>query len=214
MSLITYSAVIRDDTIIASIGELPNFSEKDIVKLAPATKSTEQKITGGYLISYVSTYTLTFVCVGQQSSDKQKCLTFLDSLSRRWYASFGPASTNATSHSMDGVMSENFGKLFEEFNKTPDQAEEINRTLSETEQLLTESMAKAIDRGNDLESISSRTEDLLSTSEEFRATATNLRWTMRCAWIKSWALWILFLIIIVYILLSWLCGGFRLKKCI
>jgi hypothetical protein len=49
----------------------------------------------------------------------------------------------------------------------------------ETQQILTESMAKALDRSIELDSISSKSKDLFSKSGEFRARATDLKWTMR-----------------------------------
>jgi vesicle-associated membrane protein 7 len=90
---------------------------------------------------------------------------------------------------------------------------ELAGQLDEVQQILTESTTKAFDRGAELESISSKTEELLSTSEEFRTLSTNLKWKMRCAWLKSWAGRILLVIVIIYLLLSWLCGGFKLQRC-
>jgi vesicle-associated membrane protein 7 len=74
-------------------------------------------------------------------------------------------------------------------------------------------MAKAFDRGSDLQAISSKSEDLLSTSEEFRAQATNLKWKMRCQYIKSWICWIVIILLIVYFLATRFCGGWMLGAC-
>ncbi|OHT12741.1 Vesicle-associated membrane protein 714 [Tritrichomonas foetus] len=214
MTTITYTAVLRGNVIISSYGDQSSISEKDIIKLSPKTPITEQKITSGKLYSYISTPVLTFVCVGPQSADKQRSITFLETLSRRWAASFGPISSSATSHSLDNVFLDNFKNLFDDFSKPIDKTEEINRQLAETEQLLTESVSKAIVRGNELENISSKSEELLSTSEEFRTTARNLKWKMRCSCISSWLSWALFVIVILYLILTWFCGGYRLQKCI
>jgi hypothetical protein len=54
----------------------------------------------------------------------------------------------------------------------------------------------------------------MSTSEEFRAQATNLRWKMRCEYFKSWIWHILAILALIYILVAWVCGGIRLKRCL
>lgn len=214
MSLLYFAGVIKGNIIIASYGDASSVSEKDIIKLLPSSQTSEQKITSGKLYSYLSTPILTFFGVSPSSVDKQRVLLFLDTLSRRWVGSFGPVSTNATSHSLDNVFSDNYATLFNDFNKPQSKTEEINRQLNETEQILTESVSKAIERGEGLDSLSTKSEQLLSTSEDFRTASTNLKRKMRCSYIKSWIFWILFIVLILYIVISWFCGSLLLKKCI
>lgn len=209
-----FAGVMKGNVIIASYGDASSVSEKDIVKLSPTSQIQEQKITSGKLYSYLSTPVLTFFSVSPSSVDKQRVLVFLDTLSRRWVGSYGPVSNSATTHSLDNIFSENFASLFNDFNKPQNKTDEINRQLNETEQILSESVSKAIERGEGLDSISSKSEQLLSTSEEFRTASTNLKRKMRCSYIKSWLFWILFIVLMIYILISWFCGGLLLKKCI
>lgn len=214
MTLLSFAGVIKGNIIIASYGDASSSSEKDILKLSPIDQTQEQKITSGKLYSYISTPSLTFFSISPSSVDKQRVMIFLDTLSRRWVGSFGPISSNATAHSLDGIFSDNFSALYNDFNKPPSKTDEITRQLNETEQILTESVSKALDRGEGLDSISTKSEQLLSTSEEFRAASTNLKRKMRCSYYKSWAFWILFIVIIIYIVISWFCGGLLLKKCV
>lgn len=214
MTLLYYVGVIKGNIIIASYGDSTSASEKDIIKLLPSSQTQEQKITSGKLYSYISTPVLTFFSVSPSSVDKQRVLIFLDTLSRRWVGSFGPVSANATLHSLDTLLLDNFASLFNDFNKPQSKTDEIHRQLNETEQILAESVSKAIDRGEELDSISTKSEQLLSTSEEFRTAATNLKWKMKCSYIKSWVFWIIICILIFYVIVSWFCGGFFLKKCI
>jgi vesicle-associated membrane protein 7 len=214
MGLLDYSAVIRGNVVIASFGELLGFSERELLRLVPEQSSQiDQKITSGRLVSFITTPGLVFVAVSQQPVDKQRPLTFLETLSRRWAAAYGPVSASAADHALDQVLASNFAALFNDYS-TPTKTAELARQLDETQQILTESMTKALDRGAELDSLSSKSEDLLLTSWEFRAEATNLKWTMRCAWIQSWAARILIVLVFVYFLLSWLCGGFKLQRCL
>jgi exonuclease I len=61
----------------------------------------------------------------------------------------------------------------------PDATAELARQLDETQQILTDSVAKVLDRSTELDSISSKSKDLLSKSGKFRAETTNLKWMMQ-----------------------------------
>lgn len=213
MTELLYCAVIRNRIIIAAYGDRNSVSENDIIKLLPNSNKTEQKITGGNVFSFLSTPGLTFASVGPQNSDKQRQLVFLDTLSRRWATSYGQISNNATMHSLDQVLANNFSQLFNEFSQPPNKTAEINRRLDETQQILSQSVSKALIRGGELSSLSAKSEEMMATSEEFRTQSANLHWKMRCSYIKSWALYIFLGILLFYFVLSRFCGGYKLSKC-
>jgi vesicle-associated membrane protein 7 len=212
-AVIEYAAVLRGQLVIASIGDLFGLSEREVIRLLPSSGSrAEQKISSGKLFSFTSTPGLSYVALSPQSVDKQRPLAFLDTLSRRWAATFAAQSATAPEHSLDHVLAANFSPLFNEYGKVNKTAE-LAADLDQTQAILTNAMSKGLDRSAELESISSKSETLLSTSEEFRAQATNLKWKMRCQYIKSWLVWILVIVLIIYFLLSRFCGGWRLTKC-
>jgi vesicle-associated membrane protein 7 len=214
MRAIDYSAVIRGHTVIAAMGDLAGLSEREILRLLPQPGSrTEQKITSGKLFSFMITPGLTFVCVSPQTIEKQRPLAFLDTLSRRWAASFGSVSASAADHALDNVYATNFKSLFDDYSRL-NRTEDVARELDQTQAILTESMSKALGRTADLESLSSKSEGLLATSEEFRTQATNLKWKMRCEYIKSWLFWILVIGALLYLVLAWWCDGYRLSGCL
>jgi vesicle-associated membrane protein 7 len=213
MAMSAYCAIIRGHVLVASYGDPAAISERDIVKLLPASSSkTEQKISSGKLFTFITTPGLTFVSVSQASVDKQRPIAFLDTLSRRWAAQFGPVSASASSHALDGIFLKNFGSLFDEFSN-PTKTARLSRELEETQEILRTSVTKAFDRGSDLQTISNKSEDLLGASEEFRAQATNLKWKMRCQYIKSWICWIIIIILIIYFITTRFCGGWTLSGC-
>jgi vesicle-associated membrane protein 7 len=212
-AVIEYAAVLRGQVVIASIGDLSGLSEREVIRLVPSSGTrAEQKISSGKLFSFISTPGLFYAALSPQSVDKQRPLAFLDTLSRRWAATYGTQSATAPEHSLDRLLATNFSPLFNEYGRTNKTAE-LAADLDQTQALLTNAMSKGLDRSAELESISSKSETLLSTSEEFRTQATNLKWKMRCQYIKSWLLWILAIVLLIYFLLSRFCGGWRLSKC-
>jgi vesicle-associated membrane protein 7 len=212
--VVEYAAILRGQTVIASIGDLTALSERDAVRLLPHSGfRTEQKISSGKLFSFTSTPGLSYIAVSPQSVDKQRPLVFLDTLSRRWAATFGAQSSNASEHSLDKLLATNFSPLFNDYGRVNKTAE-LASDLDQTQRILTDAMAKGLDRSAELEAISTKGEVLLSTSEEFRAQATNLKWKMRWEYIKTWVIRVLIILAIFYFLLSRFCGGWKLKKCI
>lgn len=214
MSVVSYCAILRGKTVIAAIGDQTAAVGKDIIKLLPpASSRVEQKIAAGRLYTFFTTPLLTFVAISPQSADKQKPITFLDTIARRWAATYGNVSASATEHSLDAIFAKNFQAALDECNKG-NRTADLNRQLDETQQILTESMTKVVGRGEHLSVISSKSEDLRNSSEEFRQQATNLKWKMRCEYIKSWVMWILLIVFILYFLLTFICGGWKLGRCI
>ena len=209
---ILYAAVIRDSTLIAGYSPSGQDFEKDLLKLYPGSNGkTEQVISSNNVFTYHITPTLCFACVTLQTSDRRIPLNFLDALSRRWASTIGPVQPSATRHSYDRHFEQSFGEFTSNFGKATEKTAEINKKLDETQELMGSALAKAYERGNELGAIDSKTEELLSSSQEFRTQATNLKYKMRCKHYKEVATWTLVVLCVIYLLLSWYCGGFTLK---
>jgi vesicle-associated membrane protein 7 len=214
MATVENVAVIRAKVVIASFGEAFTIGEPELLKLVPttATVNAEQKIAFGKLFTFVNSAGLVFVATSPQSADKKRPISFLETVARRWATTFGPASATAASHALDAVLAKDFEPLYNEYNKT-NKAQEISRQLEETQSILKESVSKALGRGEDLDVLSTKSEELMTSSEEFRGQATNLKWRMRLQYIKSF-LWTTAIVVLgTYIVLALACGGFSLKDC-
>jgi vesicle-associated membrane protein 7 len=214
MAAIEFAAILRGHTVIASIGELTNITERDVLRLLPSpTPRTEQKMAAGKLITFLATPGLTFVCVSPQPGERQRALAFLDAVARRWSPAYFTVSASASHHALDHVFASNFSDLFADYARV-DKAAAIARELDQTQEILADSMSKALGRSSELESIAAKSDGLLSASEEFRTQASNLKWKMRWQWIKSWLWWILALALIVWFFAARLCDGWRLTGCL
>jgi hypothetical protein len=212
MSSIEYVAVLRGRTVIAAHGDAAVTSERELVKLLPSSGNIEQRISNAKLFTFVPSPALTFVCVSPQSVDKQRPLGFLTVLSRRWMGTYGPVSASATAHALDAIFDKDFSGLFNDYNQA--KHGDIARELDETQKILTDSVSRAYDRGSELDNLASKSEGLVSTSEEFRKSATNLKRRMRCQHIRYWLIWIIVILAIIYLILVRWCDGWRLDSCL
>ena len=210
--MVIHSCAIIKGKIIIAIYSKGNDYEKEILRVMPTNlNKTEQVISGNNIYSFLNTPTLIFSCVSNLSSDKIEPLNFLDQISRRWAALIGPIPNNSLPHSYNTKFISEFSNFINTFGTITNKTSEINFNLNETEERLTTAITKALDREKALENINSKTEDLLLTSEEFKNQAVNLKWKMRCSYWKSIGTWTLIFLIIIYLILIWICGGWDLS---
>ena len=195
---ILYAAVIKGSVVIASFSPSKQDFEKELMKLIPSSGSrTEQVISSSNVFSFLITPTLSFACVSLQTSDRKIPLTYLDALSRRWASVIGPVPQTASKHSYDQSFQHSFGEFTSNFGKATEKTAEINKKLDETQELMNSALTKAYERDGNLHDLDSKTEELLSTSEEFRTQATNLKHQMQCKHYKEVAMWVLVALVII-----------------
>lgn len=209
---ISFTAVARSKTIIASYSSDGNDLTRDVQKLleTPFVKN-EQRRTRNYLFTFYKSPTLNFICACPLDVDRQAPLTYLDTLSNRWNATVGEKSLTAGPNSLSQECRTLFEATLSEYNSAISKAEKIKKDLDQTQKIMTDSVHSALNRGEELQSISLKSEDLLNMSEDFRNQASNLKNKMFWSWVKSKGIIILIVLIILYIVLTFICGGWTLR---
>lgn len=200
-------AVIKNNVVIAFYGEKE--TEKELLRLVPQEK-TEQRISGGLTYSYNYFSPLTFASVTEASIRRADVLQFLDDISKRWSATLG-VQQSAEYHKYDSELASNFGMLIDSFSKDNDVTKNIKDNLDQVGNLLNQSINTVAARTERLELLDDKATELISMSNEFRNSSTNLRNKMRCSYYKSIALKVVIAIVVTYLLLVIICGGFNLK---
>jgi hypothetical protein len=118
MHALTYSAIVRGRTVVASIGDATDLSDDFLVRLLPTR--TEQQIVGDRVFSSLARPPLTFVCVSPLSADRRRPLAFLETLCARWTAAYGAASLDAGRHALDIAFVSHFSTLFADYSRPPE----------------------------------------------------------------------------------------------
>ena len=202
-------AVIYLGKIIAYYGD--RSLEREILKLAPINGlKTEQKISNSLTFSFYCTQSMVFACVTQQHADQSKPLQFLDEIARRFSSIIGTRIYSATQHSLDMEFAKLFGKSINDFGTQFSKTQEIKNRLDETQKVLQNSVVMATERGDSLSLIQSKTEDLNAASEEFLSQSQALKRKMKCSWIKSNIAKVCIILAVLYLLISFICGGLDL----
>ncbi|EAX95775.1 Synaptobrevin family protein [Trichomonas vaginalis G3] len=210
--MISYTAVARGQTIIATYSPDGTDLNREAQKLleTPLEKN-EQRRMNRFIFTFLKKNSLVFICASSADDPSSIPLQYLDKLSDRWYLSFYEASKRAGPNGLSTQTADLFRAVLDDISTSNNKAEKIKREMEQTTRIMTDSMQKAISRGEDLENLSNKTEDLLSTSVDFKNQATNLKNKMRCARYKSLAFWGIILLVIIYYILTKICGGYNLK---
>ncbi|OHT02369.1 Synaptobrevin family protein [Tritrichomonas foetus] len=209
---IVFTAVSRNNVLIATHSSTGVNLTREIQRLisTPFSKN-EQRRTRNYLFTFNKGPLLDFICASPIDVDKSVPISYLELLSNRWNAVLSDKSQNAGPNELSIPYRNLFEATINEFNSTLSKTEKIRRDLDKTQQIVTESLHSALGRGESLNSLNAKSENLLATSDEFKSQATNLKNKMMCARIKSGIFYFCGVMLLVYIVLAFLCGGWRLR---
>ena len=209
---IVYTAVVRGKVIIASYSSENVNLGREIQRLieTPFAKN-EQRRTRNYLYTFNKGSQLVFICASPLDVDKTVPVSYLDLLSNRWNAAASDKSQSAGQNELSQPFKNLFEATLNEFSQTLSKTEKLKRDLDQTQQIVAESLHSAFNRGENLNSLSAKSENLMSTSGEFKAQATSLKNKMFCAKVKSTIFYFSVIIVIIYLILVFVCGGWDLK---
>ena len=212
--MFSFTIVARGKTILASYSPDGTDLTREMQKLlgTPFVKN-EQRRMNRYIYTFLHKNNLTFISASQADENISTSLKYLDTLADKWVLNLGDKSKIAPAFSMSEDGRGIFQSVIQEIESTS-KTEKIKRDLEKTQRMVQDSVEMALVRGGELQSLSSKAEDLLSTSNEFKNQATNLKKTMQCAYYKSKIIYIIAIIAIIYFILTFICGGLSLKRCI
>ena len=212
--MFSFTIVAREKTILATYSPDGTDLTREIQKLleTPFVKN-EQRRMNRYIYTFLKKNNLTFICASQADENISVAIKYLDNLSDKWIIALNDKSKIAPAFSMTEQTKTLFESVIQDVlaaNKT----EKIKRDLEKTQRIVQDSVEMALVRGGELQSLAGKSEDLLSSSNEFKNQATNLRKTMQCAHYKSMMVYALLILAVIYFVLTFFCGGITLSKCL
>ena len=93
------------------------------------------------------------------------------------------------------------------------QIKHAKKNIEITKNILIDNIDQVINRGDKIERLVDDTEDLNQSSMKFYQTTKKIKCKICCENFKCTIIISIFIIILLYILLAYLCGGFKLEKC-
>jgi vesicle-associated membrane protein 7 len=211
---IEFVAVARGSVILAAFAapgvdlerEVQSFLEQPFVL-------NEQRRTNYHIFTFYKHQALSFVCSSPPEADKRVPLRVLEALAPRFQAAFASVGASAAPHSLTRPAQALIAATIAEVAGAAAKTAQLRRELDQAHGILSESVQKALGRGEDLQLLADASERAVATSEDFRNQARALRQRMCWQYAKAWALRVALALVLVYLILRWVCGGWALPRC-
>lgn len=211
-------AVSRGNVILATYVPQSGVDlERDVQKLVEQKlNNNEQRRMNYYIFSIYKSdpMNLTFICASsnEKFDDPQFPLKYLEQLSTRWNFTFSDRASisKAGPHSLTQAGRNLFESVLKEVSNVS-KTEKMKRDLDQTQRIMADSVKSALDREDQLHQLTNKSESLMATSESFKAQSQNLKNKMRCSYYRSLFIKFLIILIAIYVILVFVCGGIRLK---
>jgi len=219
MSGILCCVVARGTTILAKYAAVAgNFSEICDLVLARITPGDSRMSLshGEYQYHYTSKAGVIIMAIAEAGFDRAVVFSFLDRLAEKFSLQYGVRAQSAIAYAMNTEFSLEIANEMKRAN-SPQAQDKITNIQDEVEHvkgIMTANIDVIMERGEKLDLLIDKTENLSANSVTFRTTSRNLQ---RSMWLKNMKLTIgagLGVIVFIYIIVSFSCGGLSWPKCV
>jgi len=224
---ILYCVVARGNTVLARYAAcVGNFAEISELVLSKVRDQDQPKMTftqGEFLYHYITKDGLIALAITDAEFDRTITFRFLESVMDKFVRQFGARSHTAIAFAMNTEFSLVIASEMKRFSsggkasrevEGDDKISTLQTEVDQVKDIMVANIEVLIDRGEKLDLLVDKTENLSASSVTFRNTSRNLQ---RVMWWKSMKLTIgvgLGIILFIYIVISFSCGGLAWQQCV
>ncbi|KAM4886244.1 vesicle-associated membrane protein 7 isoform 1-T1 [Sylvia borin] len=216
---ILFAVVARGTTILAKHawcgGNFLEVTEQILAKIP----SENNKLTyshGNYLFHYICQDRIIYLCITDDDFERSRAFTFLNEIKKRFQTTYGSRAQTALPYAMNSEFSSVLAAQlkYHSESKGPDQVAETQAQIDELKGIMVRNIDLVAQRGEKLELLIDKTENLVDSSVTFKTTSRNLARAMCMKNLKLTIVIIIVSIVILYIILSAVCGGLAWPSCV
>lgn len=158
---------------------------------------------------------LTFLCMANETMGRRIPFAFLEDIYNRFMKAYGRVASTALAYAMNDEFSRDLNQQMEYYSNNPN-ADTINRVkgeIAEVHKVMVENIDKVLERGDRIELLVDKTATIQDNTFRFKKQSRRLR---QALWIKNAKLLAsltCLIIVLVYILVAFFCGGVTLPSC-
>jgi vesicle-associated membrane protein 7 len=218
-NVLLYSVVAHGTTplaefSLASEGNIKTMALRMLEQIDPSQQWAELSSNKLVLYSLTEPDRMTYICLTTDRANVQLRRSFLEEIKGKWRSKYGNQGTSMKAYEKNAEFSNVIKTAFNTYNSERAQKvalikDNLQKAQDETAQNLT----KALARGEQLEIMSQKAEKIRDSAQAFHRSAGNLKRAM--CW-QKWRWYIIggsILLILIFILVMFLCGGPSFSKC-
>lgn len=157
---------------------------------------------------------MVYLVLTEQSASQSLRIAFLDDMKRKWRAKYGNGGRDFTAYSKTKEFGPTIESLFRTYNSEKAQkVYKIKDNQQKAQDTTVENLNLALKRGEKLEVMQEKANKVLDSAKAFHREAKNVR-SMMC-W-QKYRLFVLLgvvIAIVLFLVITFACGGFSYKKC-
>ncbi|XP_063705437.1 vesicle-associated membrane protein 7 [Culicoides brevitarsis] len=216
---ILYSVISRQTTILAKyaecVGNFAEVTEQVIAKI----QLENHKLTyshGNYLIHYICEDRIIYMAITDDEFDRSRAFLFLSDIKRRFLAEYGLTVATAIMYGMNAEFSRVLASEMKRYSeaKDIDALSKVHGQIDELKDIMVKNIESVTSRGEHLELLVNKTDQLRSNAVSFRTTSRTLARTMFWRNVKMYFIMACILILVIYIIVSFSCGGLLWPNCV
>jgi len=218
---ILYSVISRQNTVLAKYAScVGNFSEISdlVISKIPLGDGKMTYSHGEYLYHYICENNLIYLCITENGFDRGNAFQFLETIQTKFKSKFESRAQTASAYSLNTEFSLVICEEMKIFNNPalnkPDKISTLREEVNEVKDIMVKNIDELVERGERLDLLVDKTENLSASAVTFRTASTNLH---RKMWWKNVKLYIgvgLGTLVLLYIIVTFSCGGFAWQKCV
>jgi len=212
--------VSRGTTILAKYaglgltmaGNLSQAADQVLAKITPG----DTRVTldhGDFQSHYISAGGIITLAIAKTGFDRLVAFEFLEKIAEKFKTQYGHRANSAIAYAMNNDFSLVIANEMNRYNN-PDKIKVLQKDLESVKVQMNENVEVVMQRGEKLDVLIEKTEILSNNSSTFRRNATTLQ---RKIWWKNMKLTIgavVGVIILIYIIVSFSCGGLAWQNCV
>ncbi|KAK9072834.1 hypothetical protein SSX86_009269 [Deinandra increscens subsp. villosa] len=169
-----------------------------------------------YIFHVKRTDGLNILCMADDAAGRRIPFAFLEDIHQRFVRTYGRAVLSAQAYGMNEEFSRVLSQQMEYYSNDPN-ADRMNRLKGEMSQVRTvmiQNIDKVLERGDRLESLVDKTANMQTNTFRFKKQSRRFRNTMWWQNVKIMVAFGLLLLVIVYLVVAFVCGGPALPACL
>lgn len=216
---ILYALVARGTVVLAEFsaasGNASTIARRILEKLPPGGDSRISYSQDRHIFHIMKADGLVFLCMANDTFGRRIPFAYLEDIHTRFIKTYGRVANTALAYAMNDEFSRVLHEQMDYFSSNPN-ADTINRVkgeIAEVRAVMVENIDKVLERGDRIELLVDKTSTIQDNTFRFKKQSRRLRQSM---WIQNAKLWITLIclvLVLVYIIVAFLCGGIFLSGC-
>lgn len=216
---ILYALVARGTVVLAEFsaasGNSSTIARRILEKIPPGGDSRVSYSQDRHIFHIMKADGLTFLCMASDTFGRRIPFSYLEDIHMRFMKSYGKVASTALAYAMNDEFSRVLHQQMEYFSSNPN-ADTINRVkgeIAEVRAVMVENIDKVLERGDRIELLVDKTSTIQDNTFRFKKQSRQLKQAMWMKNAKLLATLTCLIIVLLYIIISFFCGGIFLRGC-